>query len=42
VHYGHNPLVLGPNAGQLFRSHVATISPRTAVTVMKPGDTAIV
>jgi L-ascorbate metabolism protein UlaG (beta-lactamase superfamily) len=42
VHYAHNPLVLGTNAGELFRSHVASISPQTSATVMKPGDTAVI
>lgn len=39
VHYAHNPLVLGPNAGEQFREAVATISPQTRVSVLKPGET---
>jgi L-ascorbate metabolism protein UlaG (beta-lactamase superfamily) len=40
VHYAHNKLVLGPQCGQMFTSAVAAISPQTAVTVMRPGETA--
>jgi len=39
VHYAHNALVLGTNCGDLFRAAVAKVSPHTAVTVMRPGET---
>jgi L-ascorbate metabolism protein UlaG (beta-lactamase superfamily) len=41
VHYAHNPLVLGPAAGAQFAAELAKISPQTTVTVMKPGESAI-
>jgi L-ascorbate metabolism protein UlaG (beta-lactamase superfamily) len=40
VHYGHNPLVLGPQCADRFRTAVARVSPGTAVTVLRPGETA--
>jgi L-ascorbate metabolism protein UlaG (beta-lactamase superfamily) len=42
VHYAHNALVLGPSAGELFRAALAEVSPRTAVTVMRPGESAVI
>jgi L-ascorbate metabolism protein UlaG (beta-lactamase superfamily) len=42
VHYAHNPLVLGIECGERFRDAVAKISPRTSVTVMRPGESALV
>jgi L-ascorbate metabolism protein UlaG (beta-lactamase superfamily) len=39
VHYAHNPLVIGPQCGDLFRAAVARVSPQTAVTLVRPGDT---
>ena len=39
VHYAHNPLVVGPQCGDLFRAAVARVSPQTAVTLVRPGDT---
>jgi L-ascorbate metabolism protein UlaG (beta-lactamase superfamily) len=42
VHYAHNPLVLGPNAGEMFQSYVATISPQTRVSVFKPGESMFI
>lgn len=39
VHYAHNPLVRGIEAGEEFRRAMAQIAPRIQVTVMKPGDT---
>ncbi len=39
VHYAHNPLVVGPQCGDLFRTAVARVSPRTAVTLLRPGET---
>ncbi|MBV8073984.1 MAG: MBL fold metallo-hydrolase [Candidatus Eremiobacteraeota bacterium] len=38
VHYGANPLMLGPEAGERFRVAVAKLAPRTRVTVLKPGE----
>jgi hypothetical protein len=38
VHYAHNPLVRGIEAGEEFRHAMAQIAPRVQVTVMKPGD----
>jgi L-ascorbate metabolism protein UlaG (beta-lactamase superfamily) len=37
VHYAHNPLVLGPSAGEQFRAAVGRTAPQTAVTVLRPG-----
>ncbi len=39
VHYAHNPLVRGTQAGDEFRRACAQIAPGIQVTVMKPGDT---
>jgi L-ascorbate metabolism protein UlaG (beta-lactamase superfamily) len=39
VHYAHNPLVLGPQCGDVFAAAVARVSPSTRVTVLKPGGT---
>ena len=39
VHYAHNNLVLGIQAGEDFRKAAATIAPGVKVTVMKPGET---
>jgi L-ascorbate metabolism protein UlaG (beta-lactamase superfamily) len=39
VHYAHNNLVLGIQAGEDFRKAAASIAPGVKVTVMKPGDT---
>ena len=40
VHYAHNPLVIGTHCGDLFRAALSRVSPSTAVTVMRPGETA--
>ncbi len=37
VHYAHNPLVVGPQAGALFAAAVSRVSPATAVTILSPG-----
>jgi L-ascorbate metabolism protein UlaG (beta-lactamase superfamily) len=42
VHYAHNPLVRGVEAGEQFRSALAQIAPGVQVTVMKPGDTQMI
>ncbi|MEA3193330.1 MAG: hypothetical protein QOD26_1663 [Betaproteobacteria bacterium] len=42
VHYAHNPLVRGIEAGEDFRKAVAQIVPGVQVTVMKPGDTRMI
>jgi L-ascorbate metabolism protein UlaG (beta-lactamase superfamily) len=39
VHYAHNPLVLGPQCGEMFAAAVARVAPSTRVTVLKPGTT---
>ena len=39
VHYAHNPLVVGPQCGDLFRAAVARVAPNTAVTLLRPGET---
>jgi L-ascorbate metabolism protein UlaG (beta-lactamase superfamily) len=38
VHYAHNPLVLGIEAGDDFRRVAARIAPSIQVSVMKPGE----
>lgn len=38
VHYAHNPLVVGPQCGDLFKAAVARVSPQTSVTLMRPGQ----
>ncbi len=42
VHYAHNDLVLGIQAGEEFRRAMARIAPAVRVTVMKPGDTQMI
>lgn len=42
VHYAHSGLVLGPQAGAMFKAAVATMSPQTAVTVMRPGESVVI
>ncbi len=39
VHYAHNPLVVGPQCGDLFKAAVGRIAPQTAVTLLRPGET---
>ena len=39
VHYAHNPLVRGVEAGEQFRAALARIAPNIQVTLMKPGET---
>ena len=39
VHYGHNPLVVGPQCGDLFTAAVRRVAPQTAVTLLRPGET---
>ena len=39
VHYAHNPLVRGVEAGEDFRRALAQIAPGVQVAVMKPGET---
>ena len=38
VHYAHNALVQGPDAGEAFRRAVAARTPNTVVHVLQPGD----
>ena len=42
VHYAHNPLVRGVEAGEDFRRALAQVAPNIQVTVMKPGDTRMI
>jgi L-ascorbate metabolism protein UlaG (beta-lactamase superfamily) len=42
VHYAHNPLVRGIEAGEEFRRALGQIAPGVAVTVMKPGETQMI
>jgi len=42
VHYAHNPLVRGVEAGEDFRRALAQIAPSVKVTVMKPGETQMI
>ena len=42
VHYAHNPLVRGIEAGEDFRRALAQIAPGIQATVMKPGDTQVI
>jgi L-ascorbate metabolism protein UlaG (beta-lactamase superfamily) len=39
VHYAHNPLVVGPQCGDLFKAAVVRAAPQTAVTLLRPGTT---
>jgi len=41
VHYAHNALVLGVEAGEEFRRAAAQIAPQIRVSVMKPGETRL-
>ena len=41
VHYAHNALVLGTQAGEMFKSAVARISPQTTVSVLRPGESIV-
>jgi len=42
VHYAHNANVIGVQAGEDFRKAMARVAPDVKVTVMKPGDTALI
>jgi len=42
VHYAHNPLVRGVEAGEEFRKAMAQIAPSVQVSVMKPGETQLI
>jgi L-ascorbate metabolism protein UlaG (beta-lactamase superfamily) len=42
VHYAHNGLVLGPQAGDMFKAAAARIAPQMTVTVMRPGESVVV
>jgi len=42
VHYAHNPLVKGVEAGDDFKRAAAAIAPQVNVTVLKPGDTRVI
>jgi len=42
VHYAHNPVVRGVEAGEDFRKAMAAIAPSVQVTVMKPGETRVI
>jgi L-ascorbate metabolism protein UlaG (beta-lactamase superfamily) len=38
VHYAHNPLVIGPHCGEVFRGAVRRVAPAVEVTVVTPGQ----
>ena len=38
VHYAHNPLVMGVQAGDAFSHEVAKLAPSVQVSVLKPGE----
>ncbi len=38
VHFAHNPLVLGTQAGEDFRRALSGVAPGVAVDVVKPGE----
>jgi L-ascorbate metabolism protein UlaG (beta-lactamase superfamily) len=40
VHYAHNPLVVGPQCGDLFKAAVGRAAPGTQVTLLRPGAPA--
>ena len=42
VHYAHNALVRGIEAGEDFRKAMAAIAPSVQVMVMKPGETRMI
>jgi L-ascorbate metabolism protein UlaG (beta-lactamase superfamily) len=42
VHYAHNPLVRGVEAGEEFRRALGKIASHVQVTVMKPGETQMI
>ena len=42
VHYGHNPLVGGPETGERFKAALARIAPNAHATVMTPGGRATI
>lgn len=42
VHYAHNPLVAGVQAGEDFRRALAGLAPAVQVNVIKPGDTQVI
>jgi L-ascorbate metabolism protein UlaG (beta-lactamase superfamily) len=41
VHFAHNALVLGAQAGEDFRRALSGLAPGVAATVMKPGETQL-
>ena len=42
VHYAHNPLVKGVEAGEEFRKAMASIASSVQVTVLKPGEARVI
>lgn len=42
VHYAHNPLVLGIQAGEMFKAACATVAPQTTVSVLRPGESVVI
>lgn len=42
VHYAHNAMVRGVDAGEAFRKAMAQIAPGVQVTVMKPGESRMI
>jgi L-ascorbate metabolism protein UlaG (beta-lactamase superfamily) len=39
IHYGHNPAVLGAEAGSQFQQALAEVAPGTTAQVMQLGET---
>jgi L-ascorbate metabolism protein UlaG (beta-lactamase superfamily) len=42
IHYAYNPLVLGPEAGDQFRSALAAAAPGVTAQVMQPGESRMI
>ncbi len=38
VHYGHNPLIVGPEAGARFKTALAKVAPSIGSTIFVPGQ----
>jgi L-ascorbate metabolism protein UlaG (beta-lactamase superfamily) len=42
VHYAHNPLVRGVEAGEEFRRALANVAPNVTANVLRPGETRVI
>jgi L-ascorbate metabolism protein UlaG (beta-lactamase superfamily) len=38
IHYAYNPLVIGPEAGEQFRTALASVAPGVTAQVLQPGE----